>query len=183
MIKNDNKISSIAKTYAQALLESASETNECEKFQNELKLIQDTLAASQDLIVVMGNSSISTLKKNEILNEIFSGKIDNKVLNFLKLLTQKNRFEELTAIINAYNDILQKKSNKKNVEIISAINLNFEAKSNILFKLEKKLQSEIIPQWTVNEDIIAGLVFKFDDYVIDTSISAKIKNLSKNITR
>ena len=74
-------------------------------------------------------------------------------------------------------------SNKKNVEIVSSIELNFETKSNILFKLERKLQCEVIPHWSIDENIIAGLQFKFDDYVIDSSVRNKIENLSKNISR
>jgi F0F1-type ATP synthase delta subunit len=79
--------------------------------------------------------------------------------------------------------MLDKNASKKKVEIISPIELNFENKSNILFKLEHKLNCEIIPKWTIDESIIAGLVYKFDDYVIDTSIRAKLKDFSKVINR
>ena len=101
----------------------------------------------------------------------------------MKLLVEKNRFDEFESIVIAFNDYLDKKSNKKTVEIISPIKLNFETKSNILFKLEHKLNCEVVPHWTVDESIIAGLAFKFDDYVIDTSIRNKIENLCKNISR
>ena len=72
--------------------------------------------------------------------------------------------------------------NTKTVEIISAKELDFENKTMILLKLEKKLNCEIKPLWTINSDIIAGLVFKFDDYVIDTSLNAKLEDLSKKIS-
>ena len=47
--------------------------------------------------------------------------------------------------------------------------------------LEHKLNKEITPIWTVDKGLIAGLAFKIDDCVIDTSIRAKLENLSKNI--
>ena len=56
-------------------------------------------------------------------------------MNFLKLLVEKNRFGEFDSIVTSFNEFLDKKSNKKNVEVISPIELNFETKSNILFKL------------------------------------------------
>ena len=92
------------------------------------------------------------------------------------------KMEPIVPFKDVLNEV-NKKSNKKNVEIISPIELNFETKSNVLFKLEHKLNCEVVPRWTVDEDIIAGLTFKFDDYVIDTSIRNKIENLSKNISR
>ncbi|MBD5402775.1 ATP synthase F1 subunit delta [bacterium] len=179
----DNKISTISKIYAQALMDIASENSSEERFKIQLEEILNVLNSSEDLNVVLENSSISISKKLEILDSIFSNKIDKKVLNFLKLLIEKHRFKELNAIYYAYTDILDKKSNKKKVEIVSAINLNFEAKTNILFKLEHKLNCEIMPCWRVDENLIAGLTFKFDDYVIDTSISNKIENMSKTISR
>ncbi len=177
------RVSTVSKNYAKALIEVAKETNSFDSFKVQLQEVQEVLASSRDLCIVMANSSISVSKKSEILDSLFTGKLDPKILNFLKLLVSKNRFGELDSIINSYSDIIDKLSNKKNVEIVSSVNLNFETKSNILFKLEHKLQCEVVPHWSVDESIIAGLQFKFDDYVIDSSVRNKIENLSKNISR
>lgn len=179
----ETKITSISKNYAKALVETAQQGNLQEEIKNDLHEIFDVFNSSNDLSVVMENSSISTSSKIEIIDEIFKGKINEKVLNFLKILVEKNRFNELGAVINSYDDIMQQKSNKKYVEIISPIELNFETRTNVLFKLEKKLNCEIIPRWSVDKSIIAGLMFKFDDYVIDTSIRTKLESLSKSISR
>lgn len=170
-------ISTISKTYAKALLEAGN------SYESDLKNISDVLNSSQDLRIVMSNSSISVSKKLEIIDEIFGKKIDSKLLNFLKILVEKNRFNEFDSIREAYTEMIEKLANKKTVEITSAIELNFENKSNILFKLEHKLNCDIMPVWKVDNSLIAGLSFKFDDTIIDTSIRAKLENLSKNITR
>lgn len=83
----------------------------------------------------------------------------------------------------SYIEMLDKMSNKKKVEITSSIDLTFENKTNVLFALEHKLNCEVVPIWRVDKSIIAGLTFKFDDYVIDTSVRTKIENLRKKITR
>lgn len=177
------RISTVSKNYAQALLEIAAEHDSYEHIKNQLEEVAQVLHSSKDLQIVMSNSSISAAKKIDILNDIFGSKIDNKILNFLKLLVEKNRFMEFDSILTSYNDKIDRLANIKNVEIISAIDLNFETKTNILFKLEHKLNCEIVPHWHTDKNIIAGLTFKFDDYVIDTSIRNKIENLSKNISR
>lgn len=176
------KVSTISKNYAKALLEVARENNSEELFRNQLEEILNVLKSSHDLSIVMANSSISTSKKIEILNSIFSDKIDEKMMNLLKILVEKGRFDEFEGIYNSYTELFNKLSNKRNVEIISSIPLHFEEKTNVLFKLEHKLQCEITPHWTVDESIIAGLIIKFDDYVIDSSIRNKIENLSKKIS-
>ena len=174
---NKTMISTISKTYAKALLE----TGDKNQLKQELDEIINVINSSSDLKIVMANSSISISKKLEILDSIFGGKISPKLLNFLKILVEKNRFNELEAIYEAYNEMLEELSNTKTVEITSPIELNFENKSKGLFKLEHKLGCEIKPVWKIDNSLIAGLTFKIDDCVIDTSIRAKLENLSKNI--
>ena len=164
-------------------MDIAAENNSYDSILNQLQEIKAVLNNSEDLMIVLANSSIATAKKIEIINDVFAGKIDNSVLNFLKLIIEKNRFNEFEFIINSYSEMLDQKANKKKVEIVSAVKLNFEAKTNVLFKLEHKLNCEIVPDWQVDENIIAGLIFKFDDFVIDTSVRNKVENLSKTISR
>lgn len=175
-------LSEISKNYAKALIESTAGISG-DDILKQLEAIEDTISSSADLRIVMSNSSISSGKKIEIIEEIFSKKIDQKLLNLLKILIDKNRFNELPSICDYYKQMTEKKENKRTVEIVSPIELNFENKTKIMFKLEKKLNSEIIPIWTVDESLIAGLVFKFDDYVIDTSVKAKLEDLSKTLNR
>ncbi len=176
-------ISTISKNYARALLEIASNHNLTKEIQNDMEKVIEVINTSDDLKIVLGNTSISANKKNEIIDEIFKDKINLNVLNLLKLLTDKGRFGELEGIYNSYCDMLNVLSNKKNVEIISSIGLSEGTKLRILDKLEQKLNCEVVPEWRIEETIIGGLVFKFDDYVIDSSIRTKLESLSKNILR
>lgn len=178
-----NKIlSEISKNYAKALIEISIEHDLVQVFSNELEQVVSILNSSDDLKVVISNSSISVEKKIDIIDEIFKNKIDSNLLKFLKILIQKNRFNEINSIYEAFIDMKNSLDNTKTVEIISAKELDFENKTMILLKLEKKLNCEIKPLWTINSEIIAGLVFKFDDYVIDTSLNAKLEDLSKKIS-
>ncbi|MBQ8669428.1 ATP synthase F1 subunit delta [bacterium] len=175
-------ISTISKNYAKALMETI-EQKSFEKIEKQLTQIAQVIESSEDLRIVMSNSSISTATKIEIIDSIFNKKIDSKLLNLLKILIEKNRFNEFESIRAEYSNMLEKRSNKKTVEVFSSIELNFENKSNVLFKLEHKLGCEITPIWKVDKTLIAGLAFKIDDCVIDTSVRAKLADLSKNINR
>ena len=176
-------VSEISKNYAKALLDVAIRENKIELYFEQLNDIIKTLDNSDDFRVVMSNSSISTIKKIEILNDVFGGKIDNKILNFLKVLVEKNRFKNLRAINTSFIQMNEAIENKTTVEIISPIELNEYYKERIISKLQEKLRKEIQPKWSIDKSIIAGLVYKFEDYVIDTSIQAKLKNLRKTLKK
>jgi len=176
-------INTISNIYAKSLLEIAETENLKDLYRKQLSEILEVLNSSEDLCIVMANSSISVFKKLEILDGVLKGRIDDKLLNFLKILVEKGRFNELEAINEAFCHMLEEKANRKTVEVFSPIELNFENKTNVLFKLEHKLGCEVVPVWKIDETLIAGLAFKFDDTVIDTSIRAKLEDLSKTIAR
>ena len=179
----ENHISLISKNYAKALIEISKQDSSFLSEKNNLELAFETINSSSDLKLVMNNSSVSAAKKIEIIEEIFKDKISLNVLNLLKILIEKGRFNELENIVIAYNEMSDNLEKRKNVEIISSFDLDVDIKGQILNKLEKKLNSEVIPQWTIDESIIAGLIFKFDNSVIDTSVKSKLEKLSKNMLR
>lgn len=183
MDKNNQQISTISKIYSKALIDSARESNSVDSVKNSLANVLETLNSSDDLKVVLEKSSVALSLKTNILNEIFDNKIDDKVMNLLKILVEKRRLSEFEGICSAYHQMCDEMLNKKNVEIVSSVELDETTKSKITDKLQEKLNCEIIPNWSTDNNIIAGLVFKFDDYVIDTSLNTKLKNLSKNILR
>lgn len=176
-------ISTVSKIYAKSLIDVASESNSLDLFHHQFGDVLSSLKSSADLQKVMENPTISVENKIQILDEVFASRVDKKILNLLKLLVEKNRFNEIESVYCAYCEMYDKQSNKKAVEVVSAVKLSFEDKTNVLFKLEHKLNCEITPTWSVDENIIAGLLFKFDDYVIDTSVRTKIESLSKSISR
>ena len=144
-----------------------------------LENIQKICASSNELVSVLQNPTISIDTKNSIIDEVFSQNIDDKIKNFLKIIIDKKRFNEFNSIVSSFKAELDKINNIKHVEIISAINLDDNTKQVILTKIENKIQKQVIANWTVDNSIIGGLVIKFDDNIIDSSLKQKLEKLSK----
>lgn len=146
-----------------------------------LENIQKICASSKELVTVLQNPTISINIKNSIIDEVFSQNIDKKIKDFLKIVIEKKRFNEFNSIVSSFKTELDKINNIKHVEIISAINLDDNTKQTILAKIENKIQKQVIANWTVDNSIIGGLVIKFDDNIIDSSLKQKLEKLSKII--
>ena len=58
-----------------------------------------------------------------------------------------------------------------------------ERKKDIKSKIAEKLSKEIIVEWGVDSEIIAGLIFNIDEMIIDNSIKHKLEDLSKEIIK
>ena len=178
-----NRNSAVSDKYAKALIDIAIDCDKPKIFQNQLEFVIEVFSSSNDLSVVMKNPSITSSEKHDIIDAIFSNKLDVNLLNFIKLLIDRNRLGYIESIYHSYNDILALHNNQKNVEIISAVDLDDNIKLKIIKKLQQKLNCNIIPMWSKNENVIAGLIFKYDDIVIDTSLKTKLDNMSKNMLR
>lgn len=181
-MNNKLQISTSEKIYADSLIQVGKDgLMKFDEILNDLNIIKDITSQSKDLVAVMENPGIDDKTKNEILDSVFSGQINDKIINFLKVLINKKRFNELNNIIQAYSDELDKINNIKRVEVISAVELSNEQMQKLTEKLQNKLKKNVIITRSLDRDIIGGLVIKIDDDVIDNSLKNKLENLSKNI--
>lgn len=174
----------IAQRYADALVQIARDGKlTFEKISKDLNLIKEILEQSKDLKEVLVNPVISADDKKEIINKVFSDEIDVLVINFLKLLTDKNKFDIFDDVLEAYNKLIDSIDNIKRVSVTSAVTMPEDAKGRLKQKLEEKLKANVVLDLNINKDIIAGLVIKIDDNVIDMSLKHKLEDLSKSIMR
>ncbi len=178
----NTKITSIAKNYADSLIKlGESGTLDYKEIFENLNTVTDILENSPDLVFVIENPSVPDIKKYELIDAIFVNQVNSYIKNFIKILIEKRRFKEFKGITAAYFEKFDEINNLKRVEIISATDLNEEIKNKITDKLNKKLNKNISAVWHTDKDIIAGLVIKVDDNVIDTSLKNKLENLNKNM--
>ncbi|MBQ9688592.1 ATP synthase F1 subunit delta, partial [bacterium] len=156
----------IAKRYSDALI-SLVRDDEYEKITSQLKAIAESLNESEELSQFMSNPVISIEIKKDVISNLLAGKVDDVVLNFIKLLVEKERFSAFVDIVEAFDLEVSKIRNIKKVYVTSAIELRDEIKNRLKEKLAYKLNKNIELVEEVNADIIAGLVIKVDDDVID----------------
>ncbi len=182
MNKTENQ--SIATRYAKSLI-GLNEENKLDNgmiYQN-LENIKVILNSSNELYEALVNPIISATDKEAVIDAVFTNDTDELIRNFLKLLIRKNRFNLILEIIKIYNNLLDKINNVSKIEIISAIELDEEYKKQIKTKLSQILKKEIIVNYDVKDEIIAGLIYKMGDDVFDTSLNGKINKFKNAIIK
>ncbi len=173
-------ISQTAKTYAKGLILAAqAKTNSYDAILDDLQKVNAVITNSIELASILNSPAVTKEQKILIIQDIFSNKVSKDIINFLNLIAEKNRFNELSQIIEAYKEELDGVKSIKRIKVISAIDLSENYKNKITETFNKKLDKTIIADWQVNKDIIAGLIVHIGDDVIDTSIKNKLKSLSK----
>lgn len=182
MTTSIEQISLSAKNYSKALVEMVRDNViSFEDLSKDLATVSEILETSQDLRLTLENPTVSEAVKSQIVEEVFKNEVHPQVVNFLMVLIDKNRFSEFPQIKADYEIKLDDVNKIQSVEITSAVELSEEYRERILQKLSEKLQKNIRPIWKVDENIIAGLIYRINDNVIDTSIKSKLDKLNKNL--
>lgn len=181
---NDKNIL-IAERYAQSLI-GLGKNNDLSfvSIASDLATIQLILKRSHDLYEALTNPLVELEAKENIIESVFVKDVDSLIINFLKILVERNRFGLINDIISIFNNLLDDVNNVARVEVVSAVALNENEMNLIQDKLASKIKDkQISVKYSVDDSIIAGLIFKLGDDVLDTSVSYKLEELQKAIIK
>lgn len=183
-MSNDKNIL-IAERYAQSLIDLGKNNDlSYVAIATDLAAIQLILNRSKDLYDALTNPLVNVDDKENIIDSVFVKDVDKLIINFLKLLVERNRFNLIYDVIAEFNLLLDAVNNVARVEVVSAVSLNENEKNIIHEKLSQKIRDkQISVKYSVDESIIAGLVFKLGDDVLDTSVSHRLEELQKSIIK
>jgi len=181
-INNEKKISSAAKNYADAIVDMIRDNNlSFDDVATDMSVIKEALVNSEDLSAVMINPSINLEVKKDIIISVFKDRVSQSLLNYLQILVEKNRIGEFPQIYSQFIIKMNEVNNIQPVTVVSAVELNPEQKLRIVSKLSEKLKKTVLPDWCVDESIIAGIMIKIYDNVIDMSVRHRIDKLNKSL--
>lgn len=174
-----------AKRWARALMELASENSNISKetILSELRDVEESINASEELSNVINNPSITTEEKQIVICKLFENRVMPIVYNFLYVLNLRKRIGIIGEIANEFEKQFEEEKNIVKVSIVSAIDIDNDRQNDIKNRIAEKLNKDVIVNWGVNPDIIAGLVFNINDTVVDNSVKHKLEVLSKEIIK
>jgi len=172
------RITASAQTYANALVQTNMDKD---KVLKNLETVSQILKSSNDLTLLLNNPTIPENLKSSIIDDVFGKDIEKEIVEFLKILINKKRFGEFDMIVEAFRKSLDEISGIKRVEVVSAVDLKEDFKQRITAKLAGNLNKTVRPIWSTDPEIIAGLVVKIEDDVIDTSVRNKLEKMKRQL--
>jgi F-type H+-transporting ATPase subunit delta len=155
--------------YTRALFDLAQKRRELEKIEKDLERADAIVRQYPEISSLLLNSTIAVSEKEDFMNKIFPSDISPLVIQFLKVLVKKHRFQDLSAIQKRFHRAFEQKQNIQEVTAISAVPLSESNREKLRGVLKKTLQSEILLTVKVNADLLGGFVLHFNGTEIDAS--------------
>lgn len=170
--------------YGASLFEAADSSRQLDKVDKDLNALSQTLKASPELNLALVNPTIPKADIEAILMDMGTKlKITKITMNFLRLLSDRNRANLMGGCIAHYKDLLVQKNNQLRVVVTSRAPLNKKQLSKIEDMLSAQTGKEIILDTHLDERIIGGIIVNYGSYKLDFSLKTKLNELKHELER
>ena len=169
--------------YTRALLELADERGELDKTERDLTSVCTVVGQYPEIAHLVLNTTISQTEKEDFIDKIIPSEISRLVVQFIKVLIHKRRFEELDAIQKEFHQLYESKRGIKEVVAITAVPISGQHQNRLTSVLKKKLNSEIRLTNDVDPKILGGMVLRFNHIEIDGSYSNQLAELKQHLKK
>jgi F-type H+-transporting ATPase subunit delta len=150
--------------------------------QQQLNDFSSTLAGSHELREVLMNPSIANEQKLQVLDAI-AGRIGMfpQVRNFLAVIMDHQRLNELDEILQEYHAVADEESNVAEAEITSARALNEQDRAELEAQVAKLAGGRVRATYRLDATLLGGAVVRIGSTVYDGSIKAQLQQMKQRL--
>jgi len=166
--------------YSRALFEVASESNELDKIEKDIKNFQTIFNSTSEVKNFLQNPTQNIQNQIDAINLLAEKLTFSKNLkNFFLLLIEKRRIFFVKKITESFLKLCSKKRGEVKASLISSKELSQKEINEIRVDLSKSMVSNLIFDYKVDEKLIGGLKLQLGSFMIDTSIKNKLNKYEK----
>lgn len=172
-------LTTIARPYAKAAFDFAVEHSALTQWSEMLMFAAEV--ANHPSMKDVQDSGFSSEKLSEIWLAVCGEQLDAHGQNFIKIMAENGRLATLPQVFELFLALKREHEKVVEVEVISAVALSQEQTAAIEEKLVARLKHNVKLDCRVDETLIAGVVIRAGDLVIDNSVRGKLKRLSDTL--
>jgi F-type H+-transporting ATPase subunit delta len=157
----------IARNYAEALLELATRADDLRGWGSLVQSIADAIERDPKLRVFLETPRVDGRTKAAILRKALSDRAPAKFVRFIETLVRNRRQTLIPAIAREYFDLVDRAENRVHEADEKTTKL-------IADRLSKALDKIVVPHVTVDPRILGGAVVRIGDTVMDGSVRRRL---------
>ena len=179
-----SELTTIARPYAKAAFDfaieqSANDRSAVEKWTEMLGFLT-ALVENADMKEFL-NSSLSAQKVADTVISICGEQLDQYGQNLIRLMAENKRLSAIPTVFEEFKHYVEEHQAIAEVEVISAQPLNATQIEKIAAAMEKRLARKVKLNCNVDSSLIAGVVIRTEDFVIDGSSRGQLARLANEL--
>lgn len=167
----------IANRYAQALFSIAQERGTVAQWEGELATLATVMASSPELREVLAHPEIALARKMEILSQLFAGKVSPEILALVQKLIKRGHDPDMDMLHTIFVELWNAARRVLPVSVTSAAPLTEAQAQTLSEQLARRTGATIQLTRNINPELLAGLIVRIGDRVIDASAKSVLAEL------
>ncbi len=172
----------VARRYATALFDLASETDDISSLQKNVETLTHAIDESPDLNSLISSPIYSRDQQKNAISAIAKKMgVSAVMINALSLMAEKRRLFVVPTFLSALKDLISESKNEITAEVVSAQSLSKGQVEELGKSLKNNFGKDVKINATVDPTLIGGMVVKVGSRMIDTTIRAKLNSLQNTM--
>jgi F-type H+-transporting ATPase subunit delta len=171
----------IAKNYAEALLDLAQKDGDLAKWGRLIDQVAESMSSDAKVSLFLASPRVSAVQKNKVLAAAFEGQVPQTFLRFLQALVKNRRQLLIPQIATEFHALVDVVENRVHAAVTVAKPQSEADQKAIADRLSKVVGKQVVPHFYVNPGIIGGLVARVGDTVLDGSVRRRLMRLKSQM--
>lgn len=166
-----------AKLYGGALYDLAAEERRTQQILQEMTVLCDAFAQDPEYLYLLATPSLSKQQRCGILDSSFRGKIDDYLLNFLKILCENGTIQQFADCMQEYKQRYYTDNGILEVRAITAIPMNDALTEQLRARLTAVTGKQIELSCAVDPACLGGVRLEMDGEQVDGTVAHRLDSL------
>lgn len=171
-----------AREYGEGLYELAFEEKLTQNISLELKCLKEAFEEQPDFTKLLSNRALGLNERLGIIEETFRGRINDYLINFLKLLCSRDAIHEFGRCVLIFEERFNSDNRISKAVVTTAKPLTNDHKEQLQRKLEKLSGHEVFLTERIDETVIGGVILEMDGQRWDNTIKQRLEAIRKDIS-
>ena len=166
----------VARPYAKAAFDFAVEHQCIDRWQHMLAFTAEVTRNEQIKALLSGAVAPETMSATFIA--VCGDQLDQAGQNLIKVMAENNRLSVLPEVLEQFIALRASLEATVEVEVISATTLNDVQLVKITAAMEKRLSRKVKLNCKIDKSVMAGVIIRAGDLVIDGSVRGRLERLA-----
>ena len=172
----------VAKTYGGALYDLAVEEKNSEILLEELKVLSEAFEENPDFVKLLKTPALKKEERIAVLDQSFGGKINVNVLNFIKILLEKNYLNDFKGCVEEFRNRFNDENNIEEVTAVTAVPLSEELAGKLTEKLTKLSGKKVLLENRVDTSVLGGVRLEMNGTQYEGTVQQQLESIRRKIT-
>jgi F-type H+-transporting ATPase subunit delta len=170
----------IARPYAEAVFELAQDKGTFQDWEDTLALLA-AISSDERMAKLLTNPGVAQDRKEKVFRDVAGDRLGTEAGRLLDTLFANDRVAFLPEVLEIYQHLRRNAQGEVHAVITAASELSAEKEQAIADRLQKRLGQKVTVESRVDESLMAGLVIRAGDLVIDGSIRGGLEQLRNQL--